>query len=525
MFTYENQGTNTYLVYELASEEELDTLSLGMISNNNIPGIAPELFTQMNASKFVKYNISAKITLEELFESVITKKRLLDIFTNICATVLEAEEYMLDAAVFMWDVQRIYVDISTNETCLLCKPVVLQGNEQPDLRTFFKEMIFGITLDSNEDNSYFTSILNYLNGKGIFSVNDFKKLLQDLQKEAVVVKKMPQKESPATQTTSRSDAAEQISETVRKEPVLKIGNESTAANVTPGMVSEHMDAPQPVREKVSLAKVVALKEHQKEQKNNGGGELSATEEPAAAGKSRRLFAKKNSDKSNNKLRGKTKAEGGLFSSHKKQQDPVSGNTFAFDIPGQSGSQIINTKASPATVYSAPGDGQESENLQSVDVVPGYTQSQSDSADIRNKASEMLNAVSRPANFGNTTVLGGQQTRQSHPTVVLSELNHDEQQQRMPYLLRVKNNEKIEINREKIKIGKEAGFVDYVISDNSTVSRFHAAVIKRNSDVYIVDMNSSNHTYINGQMLTSNQEILLQDQDHIRFSNEEFIYMI
>ena len=37
-FTIENQGSSNILVYELLEDEQLDTMSLGMLSNNSIPG-------------------------------------------------------------------------------------------------------------------------------------------------------------------------------------------------------------------------------------------------------------------------------------------------------------------------------------------------------------------------------------------------------------------------------------------------------------------------------------------------------
>ena len=38
-FTYENQGNNTYLVYKIGASDNVDTMSLGMITNNKIDGI------------------------------------------------------------------------------------------------------------------------------------------------------------------------------------------------------------------------------------------------------------------------------------------------------------------------------------------------------------------------------------------------------------------------------------------------------------------------------------------------------
>jgi len=58
-FFYENQGVNTYLVYKIKEGDSIDTLSLGMITNNNIPGLIKTIFTQMDEVRFIKYNVSA----------------------------------------------------------------------------------------------------------------------------------------------------------------------------------------------------------------------------------------------------------------------------------------------------------------------------------------------------------------------------------------------------------------------------------------------------------------------------------
>lgn len=52
-FTYENQGNNTYLVYKIGASDNVDTMSLGMITNNKIDGIVPTLFTQSDTDRFI----------------------------------------------------------------------------------------------------------------------------------------------------------------------------------------------------------------------------------------------------------------------------------------------------------------------------------------------------------------------------------------------------------------------------------------------------------------------------------------
>lgn len=89
------------------------------------------------------------------------------------------------------------------------------------------------------------------------------------------------------------------------------------------------------------------------------------------------------------------------------------------------------------------------------------------------------------------------------------------------LLRMKTGEKISINKGEFIIGKEKRRVDYCISNNTSVSRCHTKIITRGSQHFIMDMNSTNFTFINGNKLTPNKEIALFNGDKIMVSDEEF----
>lgn len=95
----------------------------------------------------------------------------------------------------------------------------------------------------------------------------------------------------------------------------------------------------------------------------------------------------------------------------------------------------------------------------------------------------------------------------------------------PYLIREKNGEKIQINKISFRIGKEKGCCDYWVSDNSAVSRSHANIITKNNRYYIVDMNSTNHTYVDGRTIPTEQEIEIFSGTKVRLGNEEFTFYI
>ena len=90
-----------------------------------------------------------------------------------------------------------------------------------------------------------------------------------------------------------------------------------------------------------------------------------------------------------------------------------------------------------------------------------------------------------------------------------------------YLIRIKNNERIALDRPIFRIGKKRNYVDYLVSDNNAVSRTHASIINNNGEFFIVDTNSTNYTYVDGKMIQSNVQVPLAHGAKIRLANEDF----
>lgn len=89
------------------------------------------------------------------------------------------------------------------------------------------------------------------------------------------------------------------------------------------------------------------------------------------------------------------------------------------------------------------------------------------------------------------------------------------------LTRVRNGEHINISRQVFKIGKERAKVDYCIPDNNSISRHHASIINRGGMFYLVDMKSTNYTFVNGNKIVPEQEIRLNSGDRFKLADEEF----
>ena len=179
-FSYESQGTHTYLVYTVAEDDAIDTMSLGMLTNNKIHGLAHALFTQMNTAKFIKYDVTAKISVRQFFTGQVNKKRLIGVFKGIVDALLSTEDYMIDINSILLDLDYIFADVSTCETTMICLPIISDDLSNVDFCGFFKNIMFTTQFDQSENCDYVARIINYLNGSIGFSLTDFKALLDTI---------------------------------------------------------------------------------------------------------------------------------------------------------------------------------------------------------------------------------------------------------------------------------------------------------------------------------------------------------
>ena len=175
-FSYVNQGTSAFLVYTMKEDELLDTTGIGMISNNKLPHILPISFTQIDDVRYLRYNISSRISLDNFFSGSVNRKRLLQILKGICSAVAAGAEYMLENEYFILDRRYIFANVATGEAELVYLPV-LRKSEPLHLATFFKEIMFSTQFDSSEDCSYVARIINFLNNSENFSLKDFQTFL------------------------------------------------------------------------------------------------------------------------------------------------------------------------------------------------------------------------------------------------------------------------------------------------------------------------------------------------------------
>lgn len=559
-FTYENQGNNTYLVYKIGASDNVDTMSLGMITNNKIDGIVPTLFTQSDTDRFIKYNISAKVSAKEFLSGVVNKKRLLGVFISVLKAIKSTEEYMIDARSLLIDLEHIYVDVSKCDAMLVCLPLVRQ-NESVNIPMFFKQIMFSTQFDQNENCDYVAQIINYLNSTSVFSVDAFEKLLMDIDADNLNIAA-----SKAVAGQQKPVQPQSQSQSQQPKPMQPTMNQLKNTQVQTNMPSQGKMQSQ--RETQSANNVVQpnqvnfavpnMNPQNQNRINNNvqmGTNISGTYVETTSEKQMSMFGLlTHYSKENKQIYERQKAQRKAQKEAEKNgaampgQNVKASNT-SFAIPGQPPQQRPQpAQAQPQNVmpqqpqqqfvqpqrqftqsnqpqhqFAQPQPMPQAQQKPAQQVQPQPVQNQNTNTGMTGNPSvppQILENMTKAGNFGETTVLGV--GSEAGETTVLGT---SQAQIIKPYLLRIKNNERIELNKPVFRIGKERSYVDYFVSDNTAVSRSHANIINKDNEFYIVDTNSTNHTYVNGSMIQSNVETKIEHGTKIRLANEDFEFFM
>ena len=90
-----------------------------------------------------------------------------------------------------------------------------------------------------------------------------------------------------------------------------------------------------------------------------------------------------------------------------------------------------------------------------------------------------------------------------------------------WLIQKRTGQSFAIDKRVYEIGKSE--CDCIITDNPVISRVHAKIVRREGRFFVVDLLSTNKTYVNGRQIPANKEVELITGCIICFGNEEFEY--
>lgn len=556
-FTYETQGAITYLVCELAPTDQVDSLTLGMLTNNHIAGLAPVLYTEMNGQRYLKYNISAKVSVDQFFTGTMNKQRALTAFQNILSAICSADDYMIDQNCFSVASEHIFLNVSSCEAALLCIPVTSDKDINPEVAALFKKIMFSTQFDNSEDATYITQLITYINSGASFTVYGLKDLVAKLQSGVSTGVQMPPVQQapamqrpvnipPAQQVPAATEPASPFDSTISidempammaqkqaqqaqapaQNPQVHIPNTPPVRPVQPQVQPQTMPpagarpinngAPvQNNRSPQGAVKPQTPPVMQKPPVQNGPGFAIPGQIPGTPAKPQTPPAPSKKQQAKAEVSGEKKMSlFGLLSHYNKENAELYKKQKEEAKAKKNAGKAASKPAQPP-VGAVPGaiPGQQNPVQRppmGTPVQQQYTQPQ---------VQPQVQPVPVQNSFNETTVLSP--SMMGGETTVLSTNPCAPN----PTLTRVKTGEKISINKPVFRIGKEKSYVDYFIADNTAISRSHANIHTENGEYFIEDTNSTNHTYINGKLISSNVKTKLTNGDKVRLANEDFTFSV
>lgn len=560
-FTYENQGQNTYLVYQF-DDRPIDTMALGMLTNNKIKGFAPAIYTEIDNQKFIKYNVSSHVTLSKLFMGDVRKMRLLKTFVNIVDAMQMLDAYMLDRRTIMLDRDYIYVDASTSDVSMICVPVVDEF-APIDEREFFKNIIFSVSFAANENGDYVARILAYLNSVELFQLQDFKKMLEGLMSEqpAVGMQNVQpamgapyMQNNPYQQTPAGAPAQPQMNmkPAVMQQPVPPVQpqNRPTDIGQEPAIQNVYVSSGASAKD-IKLAKREEMLKQQEEERAREMAKNPIAPENvdmgfAVPGMSTNQYASKpkaaapavpaKKTSKGKKNSGSSEDDISLFylmqhySKENKEKYKAakerkkSGNTATEAPVAKKQASVIKPMAASAVqqppvsnpYQAAPAQPQAPAMNSPYQTAPAQPQ-----APVMNNpypAPQMPAMGGMQDDYDQTTLIKNTGNTDDAGTTVLNAATKVE---RHPYLYQVKNGRKIYLDKKTNRIGKNREVVDICIDGNPAISRCHAIFYRVDDACYIEDLNSTNGTFVDDQQITSNCKTMVRVGSRVKLGDEEF----
>lgn len=500
-FEYETQGAATFLVYQKGRNDVVDSMAMGMISNNKIEGVLPFIYVQIDNETFFKYNVSAQNTLQQYFSGVVTKRRFLKVLESLVNCFILSEEYMLEISSVILDPAYIFVNPGTSEASIVVLPVI--RTETGSVENFVRTLLFSTQFDQSEDCSYIAALISFLNSNQFFSIHKFKELVQDLLKEKPKspVSKVEYKK---VETAIPADIEGEYTAFKKAEvvtPNVSIpkseegngGRTESTISVAPAVDDQNITEIQTnvIPEKQEKKKKLFFGKKEKKEKR------VMPEPPLYTGRTQNTVVNPEIPKEPVKKEKKL-----LFGTKKAAQRKKSG----IAIPGiEMPDKVLSTQNTEISETKKP-DKSISRGL-----IPEQKLSLQKHSVIEQDFGQTVDL--RTFSEG-TTVLTG--------TTVLMDNFH----RKRFFIRRVQTGETFELKKDASKIGKDAMRNEICIQGNSAVSREHAVFYHQGEEAFVEDIKSTNGTYVNGIKLQPQiRSASLCHGDKIRLGDEELEFIV
>ena len=528
-FSYETLGNSSYLVATFAGGQGVINYQMQMLTNNDIKNIIKANKRLKNEDILISYNITSKISLEQVdSKNKISKAGMINIIEGALTALEDIEEYQLVSSGIVFDEKYIYVKPGTYEPSFVYLPCSIEDSGIEPVKQLLLSLIMGSKVEMTNDN-FVQTLLDTLNKPG-FSAKDLKKLCNDF-KNGKTVTKQPEKIQQPVQTPVQQPVVQQTVQTTVQQPVVQ----------QPIQTPVQSPVMQPIpaakgKEKVVKEKKQKTEKTEKNPKKNLFMILQLVFLGVVAAVSMGGFLN-NEDGSLNitylfgvilivaavdfvlyrEMFVNKKADG---EEKKKESKPAKNNAKkpAVSMPGKDipARPAMPGKEIPKAPVKTPVNNVPQQSVQQeTPVVEQPVQSQVQIPVAQSIPQPTYVAPAQTQQYGQMSDF------ESEDTVVLDDNNAEG-----AYLEYFENglSTKIKLTKENFMIGKLRGQCDFVLSNNK-ISKMHAEFITRGADYFVKDYNSTNGTYINGsnQRIASNAEYQIFNGDRITLANVDMTF--
>lgn len=514
-YTYETIGSSSYLAATFEGGQGIVNYQLQMVTNNDIKNIIKANKRQRNDDVIISYNITSKISLEQLCtKTKITEAGVICIIEGALSALEDIAEYQLVGTGILFDEKYIYVKPGSYQPSFVYLPCFVEDSGIEPLKKLLISLVVGSKVEITNDN-FVQILLETLNNPAL-TADDLRQLCQKFKSKAASAQtpvkaevKQQVKESAAVQSSiPQAPVLNDVSNVPQTQPQMQKQEIPQKADVPPTAVSSGGGNKSKGKTQTGKAKNGAAHSSKK----LVFVVLQAALAAVIAGLAVSGVLNENGALSIKYLLGVLLTAAcadiiifrEMFINNKDKQKSVSANNNTDSSSISSKRESVPPKKAEVKNVAVP-KGNSFPDIQEIPQPAVRPIPQP----VTPKAVQPPAAA--PVQF--ETEISGYET---DDTVVLDEVSSS-----CPYLEYYENGLllKIRLDKDSVTVGKLSSHCDFAINNNK-ISKIHAEFVVRGGGVFVKDCNSTNGTYINvdTQRITSNVEYQIFNGYRITLAN-------
>jgi hypothetical protein len=494
-----------------------------MLLENNIQGLLPVTHRIVNGESRYYYEINSLQSLERLYHKNEIKDDELRKILKGCVNLFEClDEYLLDGSQIIIKPEFIYMNVETLEPYFVCYP-----DYEEDARNAFMEFVDLLLtkIDHNDEKAVmlgyqiykYTRNPNYVMGE---ILNIMGREEAKLRKAQEYSREIPQYgtalnmasnvnsvHSNMTSTQTPNFFSESYNTSPCERPLYNISNDDD--------FTKKSDK----KQKKKLNNLINFKKSSKTKTEENTQEVAKTSITKTNSLTEKLKSKRNNTKDDNNTPKPTTTKG--------EKGYILGIIVCSLIALCSGGLIAGVKAMGATfnqdielyIYGAFAMSIAAAALFATCIIKGRR---------HKKEITALQSDTATTEFAPYTPTPQSQIQQSTIPIMPQEttetefLDLDTTESRILIGFVNGSEVRIPLDRLPLTVGKKSGISDIILDDQS-VSRMHARFEEHNGKVCVCDLNSTNGTLRNGEMIDMNRFIALEVGDKLKIGKSCFTY--